>query len=82
MLLGRLAVDGSYRGQGFGELLLMNALERALINSEQIAALAVIVDTKEERAVRFYQRYGFQSLGDGIERLFLPMRTIAELFSH
>jgi GNAT superfamily N-acetyltransferase len=43
-LLGRLAVDQRYRGQGIGEFLLLDALHRAYVQSSQIAAIAVVVD--------------------------------------
>ena len=79
VLLGRLAVDSHYQGQRLGEVLLMDALTRALTQSQQIAALAVIVDAKNEAAVGFYQRYGFQQLVGQPRRLFFPMQTIAAL---
>ena len=41
-LLGRLAVSERFRGQGLGEMLLMDALHRALQSSEQIASAAVV----------------------------------------
>jgi ribosomal protein S18 acetylase RimI-like enzyme len=81
VLLGRLAVDAAYQGQGLGEILLMDALTRALTQSQEIAALAVIVDAKDEAAVGFYRRYGFQQLEDQPRRLFLPMQTIAALLA-
>lgn len=40
-----------------GEYLLMDALRRALIASRQVAAVAVIVDAKDNNAVAFYRRY-------------------------
>src|SRR4026207_1899423 len=43
-LLGRLAVDRRYPGQGIGEFLLLDALHRALVQSAEIAAAAVFVD--------------------------------------
>ena len=52
MLLGRLAVDVGHQGQGLGEILLMDALGRALTQSQEIAALAVVVDAKDEAAGR------------------------------
>ncbi len=36
-LLGRLAVDSSYRGKRFGELILIDALKKALDTSFQVA---------------------------------------------
>jgi GNAT superfamily N-acetyltransferase len=79
-LLGRLAVDNSQRGKGIGEYLLMNALHRALVTSREVASIAVIVDAKDEGAVAFYRRYEFISFADQANRLFLPMRTIRQLF--
>ncbi len=80
-LLGRLAVSERFRGQGLGERLLMDALHRALQSSKQIASAAVIVDAKDDQAVAFYRKYGFIDLPKIEKRLFLPMGTIAQLFS-
>lgn len=79
-LLGRLAVAGTFRGQGLGELLLMDALKRSLAASRHIASAAVIVDAKDDAAVRFYKKYGFLDLQGIANRLFLPMATTEKLF--
>jgi GNAT superfamily N-acetyltransferase len=79
VLLGRLAVDVRYRGQGFGRLLLFDALRHALAESEQIAAMAVVVDAKDDAARSFYERYGFPRFVDDAFRLFLPMADIRPL---
>lgn len=79
-LLGRLAVGVGFRGQGLGETLLMDALHRCLASSKQIASAAVIVDAKDESAVRFYKKYGFIALPKIENRLFLPMGTVDQLF--
>lgn len=79
ILLGRLAVDQRFRGQGLGQGLLLDALARAYYLSRQIGALAVIVDAKDDMARQFYERFGFQRLVDDAHRLFLAMATIAGL---
>ncbi len=79
-LLGRLAVDLRLRGQGMGEHLLMDAMCRALEASGEVASVAVVVDAKDENAVAFYRRYEFIPFADAANRLFFPMRTIAQLF--
>jgi predicted GNAT family N-acyltransferase len=79
-LIGRLAVSTVFRGQGLGEILLMDALHRSLSLSAQIASAAVIVDAKDDHARRFYLKYGFLELPDVPGRLFLPMKTIERLF--
>ena len=79
-LLGRLAIANNYRGQGFGELLLMDALHRSLDVSAQVGSMAVIVDPIDEDAVSFYQKFGFISLPDS-GKMFLSMTAVVELFS-
>lgn len=79
-LLGRLARDFSTRGQGVGELLLLDALNRAVAMSEQVASAAVVTDAKDQKAVDFYKKYGFIELPKTELRLFLPMASIGALF--
>lgn len=73
-LLGRLAVDKNYQGQGLGDFLLMDALKRSCGLSEQIGIMAVVVDAINESASHFYQQYGFEQLT--ANRLFLPIQNI------
>lgn len=80
VLLGRLAVDRGYHGQGLGEALLFNALRRAFdVGTREIAAMAVTVDALHDRARAFYEQYGFQPFLDNEHRLFLPMETIGQI---
>ena len=79
-LLGRLAVDGRFQGQGMGEFLLMDALHRALLQSAQIAAAAIVVDAIDEGAVSFYRHFGFVTFPAIHDRLFLPMKAVGDLF--
>jgi GNAT superfamily N-acetyltransferase len=83
-LLGRLAVDDSMKGKRLGEFLLMDALHRSLQAAAQIAAMAVVVDAKDDAAEAFYRHYGFialqQQQQQQTQRLFLPMKTVAGLF--
>ena len=79
ILLGRLAVDTRYRGQRLGELLLFNALRRSLALSDSLAAMAVLVEAKDDNARRFYERYGFLRFVDDEHRLLMPMKHIERL---
>lgn len=78
-LLGRLAVDMGYRQQGFGKRLLIDALRRAFDGSQRIAAMAVIVDAKDDAARAFYEHYGFQRFTTDPYRLFIMMGTIGTM---
>jgi len=76
VLLGRLAVDGRSHGQGVGQALLQHAMQLALITAEKIGVNAIVVDAKDEAAVAFYGRYGFQRFPDQALRLFLTTEII------
>jgi GNAT superfamily N-acetyltransferase len=79
-LLGRLAIDQASKGQGIGQFLLMDALRRSLQAAAGIAAMAVLVDAKDDAAEAFYRHFSFLPLQEQPRRLFLPMKTIAGLF--
>jgi len=79
-LLGRLAVSDNFRDQGIGELLLLDALKRALGNIGEVASAVVVVDAKDETARGFYLRHDFMPLPTQPNRLFYPMKTIEKLF--
>jgi predicted GNAT family N-acyltransferase len=78
-LIGRLAVNDAHRKQGLGEKLLVDALQRSFDFSSQVASYAVVVDAKGDRAKSFYLKYGFIELSGIANRLFLPMKLVAEL---
>jgi GNAT superfamily N-acetyltransferase len=76
-LIGRLAVDSRYRGQGLGALLLFDALLRGITSG--IASVAMVVDAKDENARLFYERFGFRSVIGHERRLYLPTKDVAVL---
>lgn len=78
-LLGRLAVDRTYQGQHLGELILIDALRKALLATAQVASLAVIAEALDEPAANFYQKYGFQKFKQNPMKLYLPMKSVEEL---
>ena len=59
-MLGRLAVDDRQKGKRCGELMLLDALHKALNASTQVASLAVIAEALDDSALSFYMKYGFQ----------------------
>ena len=77
-LIGRLAVAAKYQGQGIGKALLHDALMRLARLGRELACHAVIVDAKDKAARRFYTKFGFASLHDNPDRLFLQMKTVAK----
>lgn len=73
--LGRLAVDQGYRGQHLGGALLWDAAMRA--SRSEIAVYALVVDAKDDQAVRFYCHHGFVTFGSLPRQLMLPLANLA-----
>ena len=69
-------MDLNFKGKGFGELLLVDALKRSHITSlNSIGSMAVIVDPFGEDAELFYRKFGFIYLPNS-GKMFLPMITL------
>jgi len=73
ILVGRLARDVNY--PGVGQLLLSDAISRCVRVASEIAASLIVVDSKGDAATRFYAKFGFISLPQLPDRMFLPMAT-------
>jgi len=71
-LIGRLAVDNESQGQGLGSILLADACKKVSQASAVLAVVGIIVDAKDEKAISFYQYFGFISLPGQADRLLLP----------
>jgi hypothetical protein len=54
-------------------------LHRSLAHANQIAAMAVVVDAMDENAASFYRHDGFLNLQAQPSRLFVPMRSVAQV---
>jgi GNAT superfamily N-acetyltransferase len=74
--LGRLATDLQMRGQGLGELLLIDALERTCLVAEKVGIYAIELFALTESAKNFYLKYGFIQLIDDDKHLYLPIETL------
>ncbi len=77
LLIGRLARDTAF--PGVGSLLLIDAIARCVRVATEIAATVIVVDSKGEFATRFYTKFGFVSLPNLRNRMFLPLATAERL---
>jgi GNAT superfamily N-acetyltransferase len=75
--LGRLAVSVTIQGQGLGGDLLLAAGDRALAVSREVGGVALAIDAKDDRAAKWYERFGALRLLDEPLTLVLPLETIA-----
>lgn len=81
-MIGR---DESCRGQGIGDLLLVDALKRIVSVAATIGVAVImldVLDCGDPAAVEFrkatYAKHGFQSLPSNDLRMFLPVATILD----
>lgn len=81
LLIGRLAIDASYQGQGIGTALLSDALRRCCAASDIVGARGVVAHAIDDDAVHFYRRHGFLSSPLGERVVVMPIETSRVLFA-
>lgn len=77
--LARLTVNKDYQRQGIGEVMIIEAMQRALVVAENAGGIGLFVDAKDEAAKSYYSLYGFVSFEDTSLEMFLPLSTIAKM---
>jgi len=75
-LIGRFAVDQNHQGNGYGKLLLIDALSRILEISEEIGIHCITVDAKDDNAKKFYENFGFEELPDEKNHLYISIEKV------
>jgi GNAT superfamily N-acetyltransferase len=79
LLIGRLAVDETWRNRGVGSALLADALKRCLAGSEIAGVRGIITHAIDEAAVGFYERHGFIRSPLGERVMLMPIETVRSL---
>ncbi|KYC38310.1 hypothetical protein WA1_38940 [Scytonema hofmannii PCC 7110] len=79
MLIGKLAVDQQHQSLGVGKRLLKHAIETVLLISDYIGVYAIRIDSKNEKAKKYYvEKRGFLSLQDSLT-VILPLSVLKKL---
>lgn len=80
-LLGQLAVDRVFQGQGHAASLLFFALKTALVASESIGSMGVVTHPLDDLLRGFYARWGFADLpGDPRRAMMVRMEDLRNGF--
>ena len=77
LLLGQLAVDQAYAGQGIGSGLLRHALNRCMKAAELIGGRAVLVNAVDQDAADYWRGRGFTPSRDDAFTLYRSVADIA-----
>ena len=80
LLIGRLALDAGYQGQGLGTALLADALRRCFAAADIVGARGVLAHALDDEAKRFYERHGFLESPIGERAMLMPIETVTALF--
>lgn len=75
-LIARLAVTTQHQGAGLGRSLLLDALQRVLHASEQLAVRAITVDALDDRAASLYRHFGFAPSPLAPRTLMIPLDAV------
>lgn len=76
LVLGRLAVDLKAQGIKLGAALLQDAVNRALLVSENTGVRALLVHALNDQAKKFYEYYGFQASPQNDMTLMLGLNVL------
>lgn len=74
IVLGRLAVHADMAGQGIGQGLLKDAVQRALQTAEQVGVRALLCHAIDDAAKAFYLKHGFIESPIHDMTVMLPLR--------
>lgn len=77
LLLGQLATDAAWAGQGIGTGLVKHALERCVQAAALIGGRALMVNAIDSEAADFWRRRGFLPSRDDAFLLFRPIAAIS-----
>lgn len=76
MVLGRLAVDCRAQGIKLGAAMLRDAVNRAIVVSQNTGVCALLVHAINNRAKQFYEHYGFQESPQHSMTLMLRLNNV------
>lgn len=76
--LARLAVSSANQRNGYGKILLIDAMKKTINVSKAMGVAGLFVDAKHQKARNYYGQFGFIALPDQLENLFLPLATLKE----
>jgi GNAT superfamily N-acetyltransferase len=79
LLLARLAVDLRFRGTGLGTQLVREAALLTLQLSKVAGVRALVVDAKDDRTQRFYERLNFERFPANPLRLFVLTKDLLSI---
>lgn len=82
ILIGRLAVDNRFQGNGLGASLLQDAMVKGIQAAQLIGSRAFVVHAISERAASFYAKWGFQHIPHSEKAMYVLLPDAEETVRH
>ena len=79
IILARLAVVSTLKGQGVGSALLKDALTRSAHAADTVGVRALLVHAKDDEAKKFYEHFNFDASPSDPYHLFLLIKDIQRM---
>jgi GNAT superfamily N-acetyltransferase len=76
--LARLAVDRRQQRKGYGQILMVEAMRKALLVADHIGIIGFFVDAKNHASRVYYDQFGFISFPNHPMEMFLPLTTMRQ----
>ncbi|SEB63992.1 Acetyltransferase (GNAT) domain-containing protein [Paramicrobacterium humi] len=76
VLLGRLAVDKDFSGQGVGSSLLQYAVLQAARAADIVGARTIVVQALTDSAASFYRKFGFSPFPDSPDLQYFLLKNV------
>ena len=76
--LARLAVDRRWQRKGYGQILIVEAMKKALLVAEHIGIIGFFVDAKNHDSKVYYEQFGFIPFPKQPLEMFLPLTTLRQ----
>lgn len=79
-LIGKLALRSDLRRSGAGSLLLLDAMERAVIGAEYSSSRLIVLDAANEGVMKWYRKNSFKSFSELAPlRMYMKMSTAEKI---
>lgn len=79
-LVGKLALRSDLRKSGMGTLLLLDAMERAVIGSEYSSSRLIVLDAANESVMGWYRKNSFKSFSEASPlRMYMKMSSAEQI---
>ena len=76
--LAKPAVSFDKQRKGYGETLLIDAMQKTLNVSNSMGIAGLFVNAKHQQAKVYYHQFGFIGLPEQLDNMFIPLSTIAK----